>query len=156
MNGVSKISTEQTVMLVNFTDTNCKADYPAVVLTAFAQNKIVVDMISQVAPNGNNVNFSFTVSEQYFDDVMQTIQQLKKEFNKMVPLISSGYTKINLFGGDMVTCCGVAAKALSALVKADIDITLITTSDLDISLLIRAEDEDSAVELLSKEFAINI
>ena len=66
------------------------------------------------------------------------------------PLISGGYTKINLFGEDMVTSCGVAARALAALAKVNAEVVLITTSDLDISLLIHQEDEDVALNALNK------
>lgn len=54
----------------------------------------------------------------------------------------------------MVTSCGVAARALSALAGAGIEIVLITTSDLDISLLIRQQDEDAALEALHKAFEV--
>ena len=70
------------------------------------------------------------------------------------PLVSGGYSKINLFGEEMVTSCGVAARALAALAGANIEIVLITTSDLDISLLIRQQDEDSALEVLHKAFEV--
>ena len=54
----------------------------------------------------------------------------------------------------MVTSCGVAARALSALADAGIEIVLITTSDLDISLLVRQQDEDAALEALHAAFAL--
>mgnify|MGYP002422031695 CR=1 FL=1 len=69
-------------------------------------------------------------------------------------LVSGGYSKINLFGEEMVTSCGVAARALAALAGANIEIVLITTSDLDISLLIRQQDEDAALEALHKAFEV--
>ena len=69
---------------------------------------------------------------------------------KASPLISVGYSKLNLFGEEMVTSCGVAARALNALAMADIEVLLITTSDLDISLLVRAENEDAAYDVLKK------
>jgi aspartate kinase len=69
-------------------------------------------------------------------------------------LVSGGYSKINLFGEEMVTSCGVAARALAALAGAGIEIVLITTSDLDISLLIRQQDEDTALNALHKAFEV--
>lgn len=54
----------------------------------------------------------------------------------------------------MVTSCGVAARALAALAGAGIEIVLITTSDLDISLLIRQQDEDTALDALHKTFEV--
>ena len=73
---------------------------------------------------------------------------------KASPLISVGYSKLNLFGEDMVTSCGVAARALNALAMAGIEVLLITTSDLDISLLVHAENEDAAYETLKKAYEL--
>ena len=55
---------------------------------------------------------------------------------------------------DMVTSCGVAARALAALAKVNAEVVLITTSDLDISLLIHQEDEDVALNALNKAFEL--
>ena len=73
---------------------------------------------------------------------------------KASPLISVGYSKLNLFGEEMVTSCGVAARALNALAMAGIEVLLITTSDLDISLLVRSENEDAAYEALKKAYEL--
>ena len=53
-----------------------------------------------------------------------------------------------------MTSCGVAARALRALAGAGVEIVLITTSDLDISLLVRQQDEDTALEALQKAFEV--
>ncbi len=53
----------------------------------------------------------------------------------------------------MVTSCGVAARALNALAMAGIEVLLITTSDLDISLLVHAENEDAAYETLKRRMS---
>jgi aspartokinase len=97
------------------------------------------------------VDFSFTTSYSNFAAVMQAIPAAAKA---NPPLISGGYTKINLFGEDMVTSCGVAARALAALAKVNAEVVLITTSDLDISLLIHQEDEDVALNALNKAFEL--
>ena len=49
---------------------------------------------------------------------------------------------------------GLAARALNALETANIEVLLITTSDLDISLLVRAENEDAAYEVLKKAYQL--
>lgn len=153
MYGVSKITSEQDVMLITFTDVNVHNNYPAKLLSAFAENNIIVDMISQTAPKASTISFSFTVADKFFETVLKTISELSRTV-EFTPLISRGYVKINLFGEDMVTSCGVGARALTALANAGIEIVLITTSDLDISLLIREESEDDAIKALSKEFKL--
>ena len=117
----------------------------------FARAGIVVDMICQSAPRGEAVDFSFTTSYANFAAVMKALPEAAKVHP---PLISGGYSKINLFGEEMVTSCGVASRALSALAGENIEIALITTSDLDISLLIRQQDEDAALAALTKAFGL--
>lgn len=98
------------------------------------------------------VDFSLTASYSYFGQVMQTLAARPKQAG--APLISSGYTKISLFGEEMVTSCGVAARAMGAVAKAGIEVVLITTSLLDISLLVRQVDEDQALQVLRETFAL--
>ena len=134
MNGVTRISSEQDVMMITFTEADT-ASALADALTAFAQKGVVVDMPAS-----------------YFESAMQTISEYRTGAGS-APLISSGYSKINLFGEEMVTSCGVAALALRTLRDAGIEVVLITTSDLDISLLVRGENEDSALNVLRQAFA---
>lgn len=151
MYGVSKISSEQNIMLTTFPDARYSAQSLADHLEVFAKSGIVVDMICQSAPRGDVVDFSFTTSYDNFAAVMVA---LPDAVHDNPPLISGGYSKINLFGEEMVTSCGVAARALGALAKVGVEIVLITTSDLDISLLIRQQDEDTALDALKAAFEL--
>ena len=151
MYGVSKISSEQNIMLTTFPAAQYSAQSLAEHLNAIADAGIVVDMICQSVPRGDKLDFSFTTSYDNFAAVMKALPTAAK-LNP--PLVSGGYSKINLFGEDMVTSCGVAARALQALAEVDIAIVLITTSDLDISLLLHDEDEDAALTALTKAFAL--
>ncbi|HJD21720.1 MAG TPA: ACT domain-containing protein [Candidatus Gemmiger faecigallinarum] len=151
MYGVSKITSEQNIMLTTFPGAQYSAQSLAEHLDVFARAGIVVDMICQSAPRGEAVDFSFTTSYANFAAVMKALPEAAKVHP---PLISGGYSKINLFGEDMVTSCGVASRALTALASENIEIALITTSDLDISLLIRQQDEDAALAALTKAFAL--
>lgn len=141
-------------MMISVQDAKFKSSL-AGYLQIFADNGVVVDMISQSAPHGTTIDFSFTAFSRDLPLVMKAISaaNLNRD-GKSSPLISVGYSKLNLFGEEMVTSCGVAARALSALAKAEIEVLLITTSDLDISLLVRSENEDAALELLSQTFAL--
>ena len=153
MYGVSKITSQPNVMLVTFPAIEYSARSAADRLDAFAQRGVVVDMICQSAPRGTRIDLSFTTSEEAFPAVMQVIAGLGPD-KQQSPLISRGYTKLNLFGEEMVTSCGVAARALRALAGESIEIALITTSDLDISLLVREENEDVALQALRQAFEI--
>ena len=73
---------------------------------------------------------------------------------QLVRLFQRFIGSIFIFSVDMVTSCGVAARALNALAMAGIEVLLITTSDLDISLLVHAENEDAAYEALKKAYEL--
>ena len=103
MNGVTRISSEQDVMMITFTEADT-ASALADALTAFAQKGVVVDMICQSAPRAATIDFSFTMPASYFESAMQTISEYRTGAGS-APLISSGYSKINLFGEEMVTSC---------------------------------------------------
>ena len=130
MYGVSKINIEPSLMMISVQDVEFKGNSLARYLQIFADTGVVVDMMKAISA-----------------------ANLDKDA-KASPLISVGYSKLNLFGEDMVTSCGVAARALNALAMADIEVLLITTSDLDISLLVRSENEDSAYDVLKKAFEL--
>ena len=151
MYGVSKITSEQNIMLTTFPGAQYSAQSLAEHLEVFAKAGIVVDMICQSAPRGTEVDFSFTTSYRNLAAVMAALPEAAKAHP---PLISGGYSKLNLFGEEMVTSCGVAARALRTLAGAGVEIVLITTSDLDISLLVRQQDEDTALEALQKAFEV--
>ncbi|MBU3819662.1 MAG: ACT domain-containing protein [Candidatus Faecalibacterium intestinavium] len=152
MYGVSKITIQPSLMMISVQDAAFKPDCLARYLQIFADSGVVVDMISQSAPHGTSMDFSFTASSDDLPRVMQALKAAKVDGN--TPLISVGYSKLNLFGEEMVACCGVAARALSALAAAGIEVLLITTSDLDISLLVRTENEDAAYDALKTAYEL--
>ena len=155
MYGVSKINIEPSLMMISVQDVEFKGNSLARYLQIFADTGVVVDMISQSAPHGTNIDFSFTASASDLTLVMKAISAANLDKDaKASPLISVGYSKLNLFGEDMVTSCGVAARALNALAMADIEVLLSTTSDLDSSLRVRSENEDSAYDVLKKAFEL--
>ena len=130
MYGVSKINIEPSLMMISVQDAEFKGNTMARYLQIFADTGVVVDMISQSAPHGTSMDFSFTASSSDLPLVMKAISAANLDKDaKASPLISVGYSKLNLFGEEMVTSCGVAARALNALAMADIEVLLITTSD---------------------------
>lgn len=116
MYGVSKINIEPSLMMISVQDAEFKGNTMARYLQIFADTGVVVDMISQSAPHGTSMDFSFTASNSDLPLVMKAISAANLDKDaKASPLISVGYSKLNLFGEEMVTSCGVAARALNAL-----------------------------------------
>ncbi len=151
MHGVSKITSTDDMMLISLSDADVA--FMGKTLRDLAGAGVVVDMISQSAPLGGSICFSFTAPYSYFDAALKAIGP-EGGVKGPRPMVSGGYAKLNLFGEEMVDSVGVASRALDTLLKAKMDISLITTSDLDISLLVRQEDADVATEKLKQVFEL--
>lgn len=154
MYGITRITCQQDVMLVAFPDAEQGAGSMAALLTAFSDAGVNMDMIGQSIPRGAKADLSFTTSYDSWALVMQTLPRVTAGKNGPAPLIGGGYSKLNLFGQEMESMCGVAAKVLAVLAKAGVDVELITTSSVDISLLVAAENEDATVSALKEAFAL--
>lgn len=149
MNGVTKLELTDNRMLISFSE--APADALCATLDALAAAGVVVDMISQTPPQGGQLRFCFTADAAKLDVALAA---MRMEANGRRPMVSGGYSKLNLYGEEMVHSVGVAARALSALQNAGIDVTMITTSDLDISLLVRQEDADIACDSVRAAFKL--
>lgn len=73
MYGVSKINIEPSLMMISVQDVEFKGNGLARYLQIFADNGVVVDMISQSAPHGTTIDFSFTASSSDLPLVMKAI-----------------------------------------------------------------------------------
>ena len=73
MYGVSKINIEPSLMMISVQDVEFKGNSLARYLQIFADTGVVVDMISQSAPHGTTIDFSFTASSSDLPHVMKAI-----------------------------------------------------------------------------------
>ncbi len=149
MHGVDKITVVDDVMMISYTDAT--ALFMVKTLNKLADAGVVIDMICQTAPYGGGISFAFTSAISNLDVALKALGRTKED---ALPMLTSGYTKINLYGEQMVQSVGVAAKAMAALQAEGIEISMITTSDLDISILLRREDGDVALQLLRNTFVL--
>ena len=124
------------------------------ILTAFADGGINVDMISQTAPQGGSVRLSFTVSDRDLGSVLTILGQLSGADKNLSPEILPGNSKIAFYDASMVNTPGVAAKVFSLLSQANIQIMLVTTSDVDISILVSAHELGDALHKMRDGFGI--
>lgn len=154
MYGVTRIDTFEGVALVSFkkipTDTRLLAD----IFQLYARNDINLDMISQTSPISNHVSISFSCFEIDMVKVLAISNQLQSNYPDLRPMVSSGNCKIYLYGEDMRQTPGVFARAVEALSKTSVEPQLITTSEVDISLLVTAAQQDEAYTALKEAFEV--
>lgn len=129
-----KISVSSNVTLVTLQNTPVDIDFIATVFEEIAALNIDINMISFAPVQGALTDVSFTISD---DDLVPLLSYTSKLKDKKVKVIvSSGNSIISILDNNMENNPGVAAKILRALANANSDFRIVTTSEVQISLLV--------------------
>ncbi len=149
--GVAADSSQVRILLSGLPDIPGTA---AKVFGALAKNNISVDMIIQsLASNGKN-SIAFTVDADDLDSSLNIINNIKNEFNSGEILIDENISKVSIVGAGMVDRPGIAADMFRALADNDINIKMISTSEIKISCLVEKDKANNAIKALCKEFGL--
>ncbi len=119
---------------------------------ALAKNNISVDMIIQSLASNNTNSIAFTVNEEDYPSAIEIINEVKKEFNAGEILTDKDISKVSIVGAGMVDRPGIAADMFRALADNNINIKMISTSEIKISCLVEKENANKAIKALCKEF----
>jgi aspartate kinase len=106
-------------------------------------------MISQTSPIDAKVNVSFTIPKESLKDSLEIIDKLIID-NKVI--VDEDITKFSVVGIGMKTTSGVAARMFRVFSKNNIEIKMITTSEIRITCAIKTEDKLKAIQVIAKEF----
>ncbi|MBQ8918348.1 MAG: ACT domain-containing protein [Oscillospiraceae bacterium] len=154
MNGVSQLRITDDVALITFSKVPNNLKTISQIFNAFADAGINIDMVSQTAPQGQNVSFSFTVGTEDTVKVLSLANSLKDKMDGVKPMVITGTSKIQLYGEEMPEMHGVFARAIASVAGTEADLLLITTSEVDISLLVSSAHVHEVVEALERDFAV--
>jgi aspartokinase len=124
------------------------------IFNAIADEGINIDMISQTIPYRGILNLSFTVSDRDLPRALQVLGTFKKTIPELRTEVNSNNCKLSVYGEAMKELSGVAAKFFTIFSENDIEIKLITTSEVDISCLIDAKDIEKAEAAIKSKFNI--
>ncbi|MEG6616235.1 aspartate kinase [Peptococcaceae bacterium 1198_IL3148] len=133
-------------------------DYPGIafkIFQALAKQNIDVDMIIQSAMRNNVNDISFTITRNDLRKALAVVEEIQSEIG------FGGYThdedvcKISIVGAGMVSHPGVAAMMFEALAEESINIDMITTSEIKVSCVIKADDTEKAVKALHHKFNLD-
>ena len=119
------------------------------IFTALASKKIDVDIILQSIGRDNTKDISFTVSKDNKDVAVAVMQEVVPECKVSC---NDQIAKVSIVGAGMQSNPGVAAKMFSALSDAHININMISTSEIKISVLIDIKDSERAVQAVHDAF----
>ena len=124
------------------------------ILGPLSDANIEVDVIVQNVSVNGKTDFTFTVSKE--DEIAATavIENLKGSLEFDDLLIDSSIAKVSLVGVGMRTHAGIASSAFKALSEAGINIQMISTSEIKITIVIQEKETDQAVNALHNEFEL--
>lgn len=149
---VDNIFVTEDVTLFSLCDSPADISHMAEVFKMIADAGIDVDMISQFPLSGSGSGFSFTVSDKDFIPVLSIASELRNRSPKTKISVSSGNSKITVSGEAMRGTPGVSAGIFKAAASVDADVRMITTSEIEIAMLVVNSDVDNVVEAIKKEF----
>ncbi len=134
------------------------ADRPGIAARLFgriAEAGIVVDMIVQnSSPDGARTDISFTVPKADFRRTLEIARAVAPEIGAADVIGDDKIAKVSIVGVGMRTHSGVAARMFEALARANVNIQMISTSEIKISCVIEAKYTELAVRVLHEAFAL--
>ena len=154
MFGVTKLTVTEDVTMLHLSNIPRDLQFLTKVLGMFADEKINIDMISQTTFAQNEFDFSFTVPGVQLQQTLAIVSKIKNAYPAIKISASTGNTKIELYGEEMRTTYGVAHHAIKALADKNIPISMITTSEVDISMLFASADQYTASDALQQAFSL--
>ena len=124
------------------------------IFSALAKEDINVDMILQSVGRNGKKDIAFTVTKNHMEKTLSVINDLKGVLNFEDVNCRDDLSKVSIVGAGMVTNPGVAAKMFEALFAADINIHMIATSEIKVSVLIKVANAERAVQVIHDKFNI--
>jgi len=125
------------------------------IFSALAQEAINVDMIVQTTKEQQTTDMLFSVSRDDLARAKEIVEAVAKELGARDVIVNDNVAKVSIIGAGMVSNPGVAARMFEALAKADINIQVISTSEIKVSCLVRAEDVLKAVRVVHEAFGLS-
>tara|TARA_B100001057_G_scaffold425280_1_gene448600 strand:+ start:452 stop:1666 length:1215 start_codon:yes stop_codon:yes gene_type:complete len=150
--GISLTPNDAKVSLIGVKD---KPGVAASIFKPLSKNSINVDMVVQnISANGKETDLTFTIKSEDLNRTKKIIKDNKNiNFRKL--LFEKGVSKISIIGVGMITTPGVTFRMFQALANKKINIQVISTSEIKISVLIDKKNTKKALTALHKEFKLD-
>ncbi len=150
--GVSFTKNDAKVTLIGVKD---RPGVAAAIFEPFFKNSINVDMVVQnISYNQKETDLTFTIKK---DDLIKTKKIIKNnnkiKFKNLI--IDQNVSKVSIVGVGMITTPGVTFRMFNSLAKKNINIQVISTSEIKISVLVARKSLKKAVDVLHKEFKLD-
>lgn len=151
---VSGIAFDQNQARINVRGVPNKPGVAYQILGAVADANIDVDMIIQNVGSEGTTDFSFTVPKVDYKGTLELLGSLKESIGANEVSGDDAVCKVSIVGLGMRSHVGVAAKMFRALASESINIQMISTSEIKVSVLIHEKYMELATRVLHKEFGL--
>ena len=151
--GISSTQNDAKVTLVGVKD---KPGVAASIFKPLSQSSINVDMVVQnISANGKETDLTFTIKNDDLSKTRRITNSNKKiKFRKL--LFDKNVSKVSIIGVGMITTPGVTYRMFLTLARHKINIQVISTSEIKISVLINKKNIKKAIAALHKEFKLEV
>ena len=152
---VSGIAYDKDQARVTLVDVRDNPGVAARIFTPVSAAGIIVDMIVQNPSHDGLTDITFTVPRASLDTTLSILNNLKKEVEFREVLHDNSVSKVSVIGVGMRNHSGIAAITFSTLQKENINIMIISTSEIKISCLIEEKYTELAVRALHEAFGLD-
>ena len=149
---ISGIALDKNQARVTIREVNDEPGVAAKIFNELSKNEINVDMIIQNIGRNGTTHMGFTVPQNELDTAVKTLKEI-------LPNLSiesdNNIVKVSIVGVGMKSHSGVAAKAFSTLADNGINIQMISTSEIKISMIVDAKYAELAVRILHEVYHLD-
>jgi aspartate kinase len=148
------ISIERAQAKVTLDDVPDRPGVASRIFSAVSSANILVDVIVQSVSDQNTTDLSFTIHEADLERVEELLRPVASGVGAKRLLTHGGMAKLSVVGIGMRSHSGVAARLFDCLGQGNINIELISTSEIKITVVIAENDADRAAQLTHKAFGL--
>jgi aspartate kinase len=146
--GAAVIRDEARVALLGVPDEPGVSDR---IFSAVADRNVVVDMIAQTVGSQGRASIGFTVPRNELSATLAVLQPIAEDMDARIEH-DEEVSKVSIVGTGMRTHTGVAQRMFAALTEADVNLKMITTADIKISVLVSRADGMRALRAVHQAF----
>ena len=146
------VARDNDVARISITDIGDEPGRAFTLFSILAKKNINVDIILQSIGRDNKKDISFTVPESALELAVETLKENMAVIGGSNILYDADVSKVSIVGAGMVSNPGVAAKMFEALYNANINIKMISTSEIKVSVLVAKREGEAAVRAIHDKF----
>jgi aspartate kinase len=125
------------------------------IFTTLAENHLNVDIIVQSTTEAETANLAFSIKTQDLMETLNVLENSKDVLNYEQLDAENKLAKVSIVGSGMISNPGVAAKMFEVLAENQIQIKMVSTSEIKVSAVVEEKHMLKAVEVLHQVFGLN-